>query len=126
MVSVPWIADDFPERGRDVIMTDEDDMGAIMAGKADLLQTLADKQTLGSDADEGGYVIKNNRTYRRGRHMTDADKSKGQNDMEEDGTGYPGDNQLGTYEVLMDNDIKGIDTNQVTDIENPPICRFMI
>lgn len=126
MVAVPWIADDFPERGHDVIMTDEDDMGAIMAGKADLLQTLADKQTLGSNADEGGYVIKNNCTYRGCRHLTDADKSEGHDDMEEDGTGYPGDDELGTYEVFMDDDIIGIDTNQITKIENHPIGEFMI
>ena len=126
MVAVPWVADDFPERGHDIIMTDKDDMGAIMTGKADLFQTLADKQTLGSDADEGGYVIKNNSTYRGRRHLTDADKRKGQNDMEEDGTGYTGDDELGTYEVLMNDDIIGIDTNQVTKIENNPISKFMI
>lgn len=126
MVAVPGVADDLPERSHNVIMTDEDDMGAIMAGKADLLQTLADKKSLGSDADEGGYVIKNNSTYRGCRHLTDADKGEGQNDMEEDGTGYPRDDKLGTYEMLMDDDIIGIDTNQVTKIENRPIGEFMI
>lgn len=126
VVPVPWVADDFPKRGHDVVVSDEDDVGLVMTYKPELLETLADEKALDGDADECGDIIDDDGVECRVGYTEDADESEGQNGMEKYGTGYPGDDEFGTYEVFMGYDVKGIDADEVTDVENKPIGKFVV
>ena len=89
VVSVPWVADDFPKRGHDVVVSDEDDVGLVMTYKPELLETLADEKALDGDADECGDIIDDDGVECRVGYTEDADESEGQNGMEKYGTSYP-------------------------------------
>jgi len=107
-------------------VANEYDVGSVVAYRTELLEALADEKTFDRDADEGGDIINNDGVEGRVGYLEQADESEGQNGMEKYGAGYPGDDELGTYEVLMGYDVKGIDADEVTDVENKPIGKFVV
>lgn len=107
-------------------MTDQDDMGSVVTYRTELLEALADEKTLDCDADEGGYVIENDSIKGWIMYMEQADESECQYGMEKYGAGYPGDDELGTHEIFMGDNIIGVDADEVADIKDKPIGEFVI
>lgn len=126
MISIPRITDHFPKRSHDAVVTDKDDVRSVAAYRAELLEALANEKTLDRYADERGYVIDNDGMIGGIRYMKQTNHGKSQNGIEKHSAGDPGDDVLGTYKVFMGNHIKGIDTDEITDVKDKPIGEFMI